>query len=74
MTKARVTCTYCAKEWFLEVVSKRQLANLECTKCKDKHPVVKEYESVDYYQGAPPFPDKSKEDFDLWYLNNHGLD
>lgn len=53
-------CTYCGKKWRLIAQSQWELMNAKCGVCGDKHIKMKDLskETINYYQGSPPFPNK----------------
>lgn len=57
-------CQYCGKEWEQTNFTNSDMMFLRCIKsgCNDKNIRVRQLDKVkvDYYQGAPPFPEKKE--------------
>lgn len=66
-----IECNYCGNEWNLKVYNQRQAEDQICDKCDDSNLTIKEANTVDYYQGCPPFPaNKAEQEADSWGLYN----
>lgn len=66
-------CTYCGKVWKSHPRSQVEIEAARCSKCGDTTLKVREASKskVDYYQGSPPFPEKTVKYLDMYDYGSH---
>lgn len=60
----KFTCKYCNYKWVKKMYNYENSTSIKCPMCSDKSIIAKEVDNgskVDYYAGAPAFPEKIEE-------------